>query len=855
MPDRGLNRCVHILSMVALTIAIPMRGQAYEVATHAALTREALMRSSLDPTTLDLFVRLGISDKQVMLGTVYLDIGNNGFGTSRRNRPTDNPDFGLTKIGNANEKSQFRPGIDTLPGWLMLGAIREDDVPFDLGALENNPQDEPGGTFVRVFNHFYDPYNHQPLTVLGQRGVEVPDWALLSPTSNGRTNNFGITKAREAMWRAVTLKTPPAQGGNDLPFTPSADIPTKDASRTAYWATTFRALGDVVHLLQDMAQPQHTRNDAHSGLLCYSDEKCLGGHASYYEHYVDAKVAGESSFVLLERFMTLRLPQDVTENVTVNPPNYGGYPIPRFADYASYFTTATGLASLGGRGLANYSNQGFYSAGTNIVEGSGTNGYPSPPPNGQGLAQVAMANGTVKNAFDKEVRGTLTLFTGSVPDAATPTANAVGVRLSSQGMFDQFLAGASKRYTLNHYNYDDQMALLLPRAVAYSAGLLDFFFRGQMDISLPDEGVYSIIDHAQFEPPNASIDPYAGYKGFSKLRLKLLNTTPPITTTPDSTIVAQPMPNGTLVAVLKFRRNLCYREALDGEITNPVQMPACRSTDEEIVVSDLLRQQAVPTAGPGATGVPLTFTFPNALPINAMDVVLQVVYRGQLGGESDAVVVATKDIPEPTFITTYNDTDRLLVGGKCYDPAVVASTDTLWNQLAQVCKDTSGTPRKVSSMCANVPLNIRLSTAAPTTPVVVAMEKNGAIDQRVMPRRFTRFAVLGDPAVPTGMTLGFNNAPLYLGGGTPSQPQYPGHRVAQQTQAVLVNNNGYHYQVDTWTTVDAYVTHRGVRTWQGQLFVVDGTTGGVGTPCPEADLDPLKNNERLPMPVTIIGWN
>jgi hypothetical protein len=264
---------------------------------------------------------------------------------------------------------------------------------------------------------------------------------------------------------------------------------------------------------------------------------------------------------------------------------------------------------------------------------------------------------------------------------------------------------------------------------------------------------------------------------------------------------------------------------------------------------------AVPAGGPGVNGVPLEFIFPNALPINAVDVVLQVVYRGQLGGESDAVVVATKDIPEPTYITTYNDTDRLLVGGKCYDPAIVASTDALWNQLAQVCRDTSGTPRKVSSMCSNVPLNIRLSTAAPTTPVVVAMEKNGAVDQRVMPRRFTRFAVLGELAVPTGMTLGFSNAPLYLGGGTSSQPQYPGHRVTQQTQAILVNNNGYHYQVDTSTTVDAYVTHRGVRTWQGQLFVVDGTTGGVGVPCPEGDLDPLKNNERLPLPVTITGWN
>jgi hypothetical protein len=28
--------------------------------------------------------------------------------------------------------------------------------------------------------------------------------------------------------------------------------------RQAYWATTFRALGDVAHLVQDLAQPQHT---------------------------------------------------------------------------------------------------------------------------------------------------------------------------------------------------------------------------------------------------------------------------------------------------------------------------------------------------------------------------------------------------------------------------------------------------------------------------------------------------------------------------------------------------------------------------------------------------------------------
>ena len=67
--------------------------------------------------------------------------------------------------------------------------------------------------------------------------------------------------------------------------------------RKAYWATTFRALGDVVHLIQDMAQPQHTRNDPHSGLgdLIRSWSH-FTGHGSVYEHYIDARAAGDRAF-------------------------------------------------------------------------------------------------------------------------------------------------------------------------------------------------------------------------------------------------------------------------------------------------------------------------------------------------------------------------------------------------------------------------------------------------------------------------------------------------------------------------------------------------------------------------------
>ena len=55
--------------------------------------------------------------------------------------------------------------------------------------------------------------------------------------------------------------------------------------------------------------------------------------------------------------------------------------------------------------------------------------------------------------------------------------------LSSYGLWDQFLVqqGAQPAYTLNRYNYDAMADLLIPRAVAYSAGMINYFFRGRID--------------------------------------------------------------------------------------------------------------------------------------------------------------------------------------------------------------------------------------------------------------------------------------------------------------------------------------------------------------------------------------
>jgi hypothetical protein len=251
-------------------------------------------------------------------------------------------------------------------------------------------------------------------------------------------------------------------------------------------------------------------------------------------------------------------------------------------------------------------------------------------------------------------------LTGAVLFVGTPvTDNYAGTtawnsRTSTFSIFDEDLkhyADLDGIFALNRFNFCEAHKLLIPRAVAYSAGLINYFFRGQMEISLPDEGVYGIIDHNVA----ANSNPLMG--GFPKVKVKLRNVTPAGIDTSGNPVV-EPMAEGmapTLIAVAKFHRNTCYAADLSGEYGSPGKdWTTCRSLVEEIVVSDPV---PVPT-GINSAPRPVTFTFANRIPISATDLYLQVIYRGRLGDELDAVVVATKDISEPRYIHTYARWDQ-----------------------------------------------------------------------------------------------------------------------------------------------------------------------------------------------------
>jgi hypothetical protein len=637
---------------------------AYEVATHALLSDFAYSRSvfgaSDSPPNADHITRhLGFvlgNDSDLL--DKYFDLDSQGNVRVR---------FTTLYDGNVFDTILSSSNLDgrttKLNGWLARGAVREDDLAFDPHNLaDNTPQDEPGGNFQRVFGHFYDPRNDRALTVGPVvLGVRTTDWALDRtaeiPYTVGTNpvvgaNHFGVSQAREYMWRALTLTTRNSDG-TLAPIDTTAPLPTYsqqssvsftgEQMRLAYWASVFKSVGDMIHLLEDMAQPQHTRNDAHSGELCIPYvQGCAGGHGSFYERYIDARAQKAPLFRISEGWFERK------DSLPLLVPTAGLsltdlYAKPLFQSYGAFFSSGTGPAVDSGTGIADYSNRGFYSFGTNI--GSDNARQLIVPPAtfpSSGLTKVTVQN--EKGMDGSVLPAPVTYIEGNVHDSNFNN-DEPAVRLSTDSAFDQFLQPTYlSRYSLNYHNYDDQQRLLVPRAIAYSAGFIDYFFRGRMTISLPDEGVYAVVDHTL--PQNN--DPQTG--GFGKVKLKLQNLSTAGLTDDLGNPVIEQMAEGAvkkLYAVAKFHRNGCYKPDLSGEYGSQGQdWSICRGKDEEVVVSDAADVPTGINAGP----VPVTFTFSTKkIPISATDLYLQVVYRGQLGSEADAVVVETKDISEPTY--------------------------------------------------------------------------------------------------------------------------------------------------------------------------------------------------------------
>jgi len=526
------------------------------------------------------------------------------------------------------EKFQQSTVTKELGEWIQIGGKYEDKPDQTL-------------PYIRSVNHFHNPLAPS----LGQAGFtgiwDIPHflsgqsaalWSQKTPSTQSPGGYYSWYDARNYFHSALTSTTPTVRGTN--------------------FADTFRGLGQLMHLVQDMSVPEHSRND---------------GHYTYaYEEWV--KDTQNSSVLQRKAIFDTALANPIFfkwSALTQLESAFPGAPVPIAnlfdtkqyngtnpaitVQYLQTITTPTGTITTDIIGLAEYSNVNFVSPDTIF-----SSNFPNPAKvntNAQ-IVEVQAEDGVTDYPYF--------IF-----------LNGQNYKLAAYSYFANQLptdVPGSWKYNLNGDVYKDYASLLLPRAVGYSAGLLNYFFRGTLDISVPSTYVYSIIDGA--DAPYTDV--YGNHhQQFTKIRAKVRNTTPNENVGP-----------GTLQAVARYKIIPNYASDL-------LNYPPDGTVMTGAAYSYSVSASQIITSLSSTTPIEFTFDFTTSpIPAGITDLTLQVVFKGTLGNEADnAVAVGMKDLMEPTHLVFWNLTDMfsLQTGGQYYlytfdqlkaNPDFVALLDT-----------------------------------------------------------------------------------------------------------------------------------------------------------------------------------
>jgi hypothetical protein len=484
----------------------------------------------------------------------------------------------------------------TVAGWIYYGADKEDYVTS------------------RSFRHFHNP--------------------ILFFNSAGLIDYFGIKHTAQVLW---------AQDGEEQKENVEGDmswgkiqqyyyyalISDTEEKRNLNFGLMFKGLGHQIHLIQDMGNPEHTRNDNH----------LLPAFESWLEKWT------EKNKVIIEGLCSTPIFPDVDLQTTVFDESTQKtlVPISRLSD-ADVYNPANPIPSISNQqGLAEYSNSNFVSDDTVFSPD-----FPFPRLSG----------------LDKKFPQMITDY---VPDEkglyASRKKEGEGEKIDHfvRASYLQKWIEAENVFIFNGYwldetCYKDYVYKLIPRSVGYSAALLDYFFRGEIEITLPNssnsippqlDGIYAFTND--------------GNLGFRYIILNARN-------------------------ISKNNRNLTY-----GNVTLVVSYRKCEGDPFVASPPDFgVKRYFIKVDYPKIISIPrdepilLDFDLAsNPLPVNAVDITLTLVFgdRDLLmtdpGLAFQGVALGFKDISEPTPIDLFNNTDRV-----CFNGKYVSYDDTaLWDAV------------------------------------------------------------------------------------------------------------------------------------------------------------------------------
>ena len=341
-------------------------------------------------------------------------------------------------------------------------------------SMKNGSRMEDKESVPRCLNHFYDPLTGLGLSNIplddrlrdGTTGQVIPigndsfTWASTRDCPglyrdiwidgihlDVRTYNFwSWQNARAYEWFALTSANPGERGTN--------------------FDHAFRAVGQVMHLLQDTSQPQHVRNEQHLAGSCIEDYGLKHTNdLAYQDSMLDWRRAG---FTKMEDFWNRHL-------------------------YAPGNATALENAENGGTqlGLAEWCNGNFLGARHLFPEyfkPGDVECYPFPSRDhstdySDVKSHPANHVETYTDEDEAVVKGIYLKKTGDgVKFDHLARVNFLGAKIHG-------LTG--KRYcTIYDPNVlTDYHDNFIPKAVEYSAGILDYFFRGTLGASVAGDGL------------------------------------------------------------------------------------------------------------------------------------------------------------------------------------------------------------------------------------------------------------------------------------------------------------------------------------------------------------------------------
>ncbi|MFH0980572.1 MAG: hypothetical protein V2A79_03420, partial [Planctomycetota bacterium] len=342
-----------------------------------------------------------------------------------------------TAAGDTETAEHATAGTQTYAAWLIDG-----------GELEDNPNN-------RSFRHYLLPTTNAPM--LGTYDTNL-EWAWNGtagwPTGD---NAWDFLSAREYYFQALSEANATA--------------------REEAFARVFRSLGQVLHLLEDMSSAAHVRDDLHP----FSEP--LEAYAS--NHYGTVPQLNG-------------LPGVSTVPPAAEHPRFTvAVPMSGFNRFSNWWDTDqyTGQATFtfgSTPGMAEYTTINFFSRDT--VFDFADSAHPShadtnlatlfpPPSNGQVIMPNSTANTTGPGWVD--VAKTTAPSNGIERLTRLARAGNMGIYVDPAAAYYGVIINAPQRIDVSCNNnavLEEYLQRLLPRTIGYGTEVVNYFFRGKLDI-------------------------------------------------------------------------------------------------------------------------------------------------------------------------------------------------------------------------------------------------------------------------------------------------------------------------------------------------------------------------------------